>query len=76
VRLSFDGLIVDPCIPGDWKEFSVKRRWRGATYAITVKNPMGVEKGVVSVTLNGDAVDGVVRAQTGGTVNEVLVVMG
>jgi hypothetical protein len=37
---------------------------------------MGVEKGVVSVTLNGDAVDGVVRAQTGGTVNEVLVVMG
>jgi N,N'-diacetylchitobiose phosphorylase len=37
---------------------------------------MGVEKGVVSVTLNGDAVDGVVRAQAGGTVNEVVVVMG
>ena len=39
VRTDFDGLIVDPCIPENWKEFTVKRRWRGAMYAITVKNP-------------------------------------
>ena len=32
VRLTFDGLIVDPCIPADWEEFQVTRQWRGATY--------------------------------------------
>ena len=50
VRPDFDGLIVDPCIPHDWKEFEVVRKWRGATYNIKVKNPDGVQKGVKSIT--------------------------
>ena len=37
VRLSFDGMVIDPCIPGDWKEFEVTRQWRGATFEITVE---------------------------------------
>jgi N,N'-diacetylchitobiose phosphorylase len=41
-----------------------------------VKNPKGVQKGVESVTVNGELVDGVVSAQKSGTVNEVVVVMG
>ena len=43
-------LVIDPCVPPDWKDFEVKRQWRGATYNITVKNPDGVQKGVKSVT--------------------------
>jgi N,N'-diacetylchitobiose phosphorylase len=76
VRLSFDGMIVDPCIPAGWKEFSVIRQWRGATFEITVKNPDGVQKGVVSTTLNGHAVQGPIVAQPVGSVNQVVVVMG
>jgi N,N'-diacetylchitobiose phosphorylase len=76
VRLEFDGLIVDPCIPAGWKEFHVTRRWRGATFAITVKNPSGVERGVTSITLNGEPVHGAMKPQTAGTVNEVMVTMG
>ena len=56
VRPEFDGLAVDPCIPADWKEFSVTRRWRGATYHIHVTNPDGVEKGVRSMLADGKPV--------------------
>ena len=76
IQLSFDGLVIDPCIPADWPGFTVQRQWRDATYHITVQNPDGVEKGVKSVTLNGEFVDGAIAPQPTGTVNEVVVVMG
>ena len=57
VRPEFDGLTVDPCIPADWKEFSVVRRWRGAEYRIHVVNPEGVEKGVKEIWADGAAVE-------------------
>lgn len=76
IRLSFLGLIVDPCIPSDWKEFEVVRQWRGATFEIQVRNPEGVEKGVRSVSLNGQRVEGAIPPQAAGSVNTVVVVMG
>jgi N,N'-diacetylchitobiose phosphorylase len=69
-------MIVDPCIPGDWREFHVTRQWRGAIFEITVKNPNGVQKGVASTTLNGKPVRGPIKPQPAGSVNEVVVVMG
>ena len=56
IRPSFTGLIVDPCIPHDWKEFRVSRKWRGSTYEIHVVNPDGVEKGVRSILADGKPV--------------------
>ena len=57
IRPDFDRLIIDPCIPADWKEFSVVRKWRGGLYNIYVSNPDGVEKGVRSILLDGREVD-------------------
>ena len=57
VRPEFDRLTVDPCIPRDWREFSVRRVWRGAVYEIHVQNPDGVEKGVRSVRVDGKETD-------------------
>ena len=57
VKPDFDGLKIDPCVEADWKEFTVTRRWRGATYVIHVTNPNGVQKGVASVTADGKAVE-------------------
>lgn len=75
VRPDFDELVIDPCIPGQWKEFSVIRRWRGAEYRIHVINPRGVEKGVASMTLNGTATDRI-PVQQPGEVARIEVVMG
>jgi N,N'-diacetylchitobiose phosphorylase len=76
IRLTFDGLIVDPCIPAGWTKFKVTRQWRGATFHIAVRNPNGVRKGVQSVTLNGRLVQGPIPPQPAGSVNEVVAVMG
>ena len=29
VKAQFDGLLVEPCVPDDWNEYSVKRLYRG-----------------------------------------------
>ena len=59
VRPDWTGLVVDPCVPADWKEFSVTRKFRGATYNISVKNPNGVFKGVQSLTVDGVRTGGI-----------------
>ena len=56
IRPDFDHMIIDPCIPADWKEFRAERKWRGGIYHITVHNPDGVEKGVREVTVNGRSI--------------------
>jgi N,N'-diacetylchitobiose phosphorylase len=76
IRLTFDGLIVDPCIPSDWEGFEVTRQWRGATYRITVRNPGSVQKGVKEIRLNGIAVAGPIAPQAAGSMNDVAVEMG
>ena len=58
VQPTLDGLSVDPCIPSAWKEYTVHRKYRGADYDITVKNPNAVQKGVASVTVDGAPLTG------------------
>ncbi len=76
IRPGFDRLIVDPCIPKDWKSFDVTRVWRGASYSIHVENPSGVSKGVKTMELDGEAVSGGIPVQAAGTKHRVSVVMG
>jgi N,N'-diacetylchitobiose phosphorylase len=76
IRPTYDGLLIDPCIPKDWTEFEVSRRWRDASYKITVKNPNGVQKGVESVLLNGKPTSIPIPPQAPKSVNKVIVNMG
>lgn len=75
IRPDFDKLEINPCIPADWKEFSAVRKWRGATYNITVLNPDGVMKGVKEIKVNGEIVPEI-KVLPEGTVNEIEVVLG
>ena len=75
IRPQFDYLLVDPCIPAEWKEFKVSREWKGAKYNITVKNPDGVMKGVRAITVDGESVEKIPSFAAGST-HEVTVVMG
>ena len=75
IRPDFDKMIIDPCIPSDWKGFSLVRKWRGGTYAIRVINPDGAEKGVKQILMDGVPVDAL-PVIPAGTVCNVEVIMG
>jgi cellobiose phosphorylase len=77
VRAAYGGLLVDPCIPAAWDGFTVKRRFRGATYEIEVRNPAHVEKGVAAVSVDGNLIDGsLIPVFSDGGVHRVEVMMG
>jgi len=57
VRAAKDGLIIDPCIPGDWKEYSVKRLFRGTVYNIKVYQDSKQSEGKKQVFINGVLTD-------------------
>jgi cyclic beta-1,2-glucan synthetase len=54
-----DKLFIDPCIPVAWKEFTIEYTHDETTYSIKVLNPDGVQRGVASVTVDGQRVDAV-----------------
>ena len=60
IQPDFDGLKVDPSIPSSWDGFTATRLFRGAKYNITIKNPNHVCKGVKSLVVDGNAVEGCV----------------
>lgn len=74
IKPDYNGLIIDPCIPAHFEEYTVNRRYRNTMYHITVKNPKHVEKGVEKVLLNGVMVDGPVYSNDSEA--EVTVYMG
>lgn len=73
VRPDFDCLRVDPCVPADWKEFSVTRKWRGGVYNIHVVNPDGVEKGVREIIADGRKVDALLVIPAGNICNAEII---
>ena len=75
IKPAYEGLEINPCIPAHWKSFSVKRKFRGAEYHITVKNPDGVCKGVRTIIVDGRPAEGNTVKHLPGTHN-VEVIMG
>lgn len=53
VRASYDGLIVDPCLPPEWETVEIFRKFRGAEYNITIHHPRHVSKGISRIEVNG-----------------------
>ncbi|QSB16557.1 glycosyl transferase [Natronosporangium hydrolyticum] len=70
LRPGFDGLLVDPVLPSAWEGFTATRRFRGATYEITVRKPAGVTGRVEQLLVDGAPVAGnqVPLAPAGATV--------
>ena len=71
------GLRIDPCVPKDFGDFTLTRKFREGTYNIKVVNPDNVEKGVKSITVDGKTVEGcVVPYEKGKSNYDVVVTMG
>jgi cellobiose phosphorylase len=75
VKPDYDGLLIDPCVPNTAQEFSVKRKFRDAEYRIRISNPQGVNRGVLTVEVDGALIDGNVIPYSPGS-HEVTVTMG
>ncbi len=48
IQPTYDGLIVNPCLPASMKEFTVTRKFRDALYTIKVLNPHGKQRGTAT----------------------------
>jgi cellobiose phosphorylase len=60
IRPEHDGLRIDPCLPADWGGFEAVRRFRGNTYRIAIRKPVGAIGRVRSLLVDDHAVDGTV----------------
>jgi cellobiose phosphorylase len=70
VRPTYEGLVVQPCLPPGWKGFAMTRAFRGATYRIRVRTGAGRTE----LRVDGEVrADGLVPAFGDGKVHEVEV---
>lgn len=71
------GLCVNPCVPKDFGDFQITRKFREGTYQIKILNPDHVEKGIQSLTVDGVLVEGCIIPYVKGKENyNVVAVMG
>ncbi|KAA3660354.1 MAG: hypothetical protein DWQ10_06850, partial [Calditrichaeota bacterium] len=76
-RRTLSGLLIDPCIPDKWRQFSIVRPFRNAIYRITVENPHHVQSGVISVKVDDEKIDGnLITPHSDGREHKVEVLMG
>lgn len=74
---TLDGLSINPCIPSDFGDFSITRKFREGIYNIQITNPDRVQKGIKEMTVDGVSVDGhTIPYVKGKTEYNVSVVMG
>ena len=52
IQPEYDGLTVDPCLPGSFGDFTVER------HHIEIHKPTGVQKGVRWIELDGQKITG------------------
>ena len=79
VRLRGASLMLDPCIPRHWPGFEVVLRYKGARYDVAVLNPAGVNRGLASLELDGNALParpGLVPLVADGMTHQVRATLG
>ena len=76
VKPDYDGLRVDPCLPKELTDLKLVRKFRGSTYNIHIVNKAGDEKGKLTLTVDGKALDGsVIPADAAPATHEVEAVL-
>ena len=77
IKPELQGIVIEPCIPAKWDGLTIDRVWRGKMLHCSVDNSAHVEKGIVKVIVNGEAIEGkcipedILKEE-----NEITLVMG
>jgi len=76
LKPNIKGIVIDPCIPSDWTELTIRKKFRGKWLSITVKNQSKTEKGVKETYLNGVKLeDNFIAEEALKDNNDVLIIM-
>ncbi len=77
IQPDYNGLRIDPCFPAEWKEFAVNRLFRNKKFTIKIENPHGKQKGVESMIVNGETINGnLITVDKMQEQNDVRILMG
>jgi cyclic beta-1,2-glucan synthetase len=77
LRRKGNALHLDPCIPAEWSEYELVYRDGTTTYAIHIRNPEGVNRGVQRIEQDGVALlEKHIPLQKDGRYHTVIVWLG
>jgi cellobiose phosphorylase len=77
IKPDYKGLRIDPCIPKDWEGYHIMREFKGTKYDITIKNPNHVCKGVKSLLVDNQLVEGnIIPEFQDGKIHKVEAILG
>jgi cyclic beta-1,2-glucan synthetase len=78
LNIRADKMYFNPCIPREWRSYSLTYQHEETCYEIIINNPGGVSKGIVLIELDGESqsqIDSVPLLHDGKN-HQVLVVLG
>ena len=58
IKPCYEGLKISPCIPDEWKQATVRRRFRGCDYTVRIDNSAACGNRVKEIYLDGKKFDG------------------
>ncbi len=57
IRRQADRLLLQPCIPSEWPEYSIRYRYEQTLYVITVLNPSSKSNGISKLLVDGQDIE-------------------
>ena len=65
-------LYINPCIPKEWRTYSIRFKFENTLYNIVIENPNGKNTGVSKITVEGRDIDinkGIILQENSGVIN-------
>ena len=75
IKIKEGYLSIEPCIPKEWKEYSIKYRWKGSIYNIKVVNENQKNTGVEKIILDGIKVENKIKLNDDNKIYNINVIM-
>ncbi|MBQ2676432.1 MAG: hypothetical protein IJF54_03395 [Clostridia bacterium] len=54
----YDSFTINPCIPAEWNNVTLSRKFRGDVYKLTISNPDGAQSGAKKIIVDGKEIEG------------------
>ncbi len=75
LKIENEILSINPCIPKEWRTYSIRYKWKNTLYNIIVENPDGKNTGVSKVIIDNIEVENNIRLEENKGVVNITVIM-